>query len=151
MTRRIWLLSAGLLGAKSREDRGLGKWRFVAEASTYESGPAPRESQRQWVKDGDGVRFLHDGVSAEGKAFHTEFTAKYDGKPYPFVGGTLYNTVALHWKSADRVDQVFRKDKVITVKATRTVSPDGKRLTIDARGTGAAGKRFKNLLVYERD
>lgn len=103
------------------------------------------------MKDGDGVRFLHDGVSAEGKAFHTEFTAKYDGKPYPFVGGTLYNTVALHWKSADRVDQVFRKDGVATVRATRTVSPDGKRLTIEARGTGAAGKRFKNLLVYERD
>ena len=151
MTRRIWLLNAGVLGAKTREDRGVGTWRVVAGASTYESGPAPRESRRQWVKEGDGVRFLHDGVSAGGKAFHTEFTAKYDGKPYPFVGGTLYNTVALHWKSADRVDQVFQKDGVVTVRATRTVSPDGKRLTIDARGNGAAGKRFRNLLVYERD
>jgi Tol biopolymer transport system component len=151
MLRRNWLfLTAGGLLAQPPLDRGIGKWRFLKEASTYESGPGPKESRRQWVKDGDQVKFLHDGTSMDGKPFHTEFIAKYDGKQYPFQGGTLYNSVALFLRSADRVDQVFQLDGKVTVEATRTISPDGKRMTIDSHGALPSGKRFRNLLIYER-
>ncbi len=91
------------------------------------------------------MKFIHDGVNAEGKPFHTEFRAKYDGKFVPFVGGTLYDSVALFWKNSRRVDQVFTMKGQVTVKATRTISKDGKKMTIDSRGKG-----FRNLLVYER-
>lgn len=130
----------------SVEDRGLGKWQFVAAESRYESGPAPRESTRQWIAAGENrVRFVHDGVSADGKQFHTEFTASYDGKPYPFQGGTRYDEVALQQKDASTVEQIFTLKGVVTVRATRTISPDGKRMVIDARGEG-----FRNHLVYRR-
>lgn len=153
MLRRTLLLAPAALdlAAQTKTDRGVGKWRFLPAVSTYESGPAPRESRRQWIPDGDRVRFLHDGISSDGKPFHTEFTAGYDGLSNPFVGGTLYNSVALRLRSPSRVDQVFRKDGVVTVKATRTISADGKRMTIDSRGTLPTGKRFRNLLVYERE
>jgi hypothetical protein len=150
LRRNLLLVSAASLWAQRPADRGIGKWRFRKDASTYESGPGPKESTRQWVKDGDGVKFLHDGVSMEGKPFHTEFAAKYDGKQYPFQGGSLYNSVALFLRSADRVDQVFQLDGKVTVEATRTISPDGKRMTIDSRGTLPSGKRFRNLLIYDR-
>lgn len=127
------------------EDFGQGSWKFRPELSHYESGPAPKESRRQWIADGDGVKFLHDGINAEGKPFHTEFRAGYDGKFVPFTGGTLYDAVALHWKNPRRVDQVFTLKGAVTVRATRTISKDGKRMTIDARGKG-----FRNRLVYER-
>jgi hypothetical protein len=133
------------MAAAAVEDLGQGTWRFVAAESRYESAPAPKESKRQWIADGDGVKFIHDGVNAEGKPFHTEFRAKYDGKFVPFVGGTLYDSVALFWKNSRRVDQVFTMKGQVTVKATRTISKDGKKMTIDSRGKG-----FRNLLVYER-
>jgi hypothetical protein len=134
-----------LMFAAAVEDLGQGAWRFLPEVSRYESGPAPKASKRQWIPDGDGVKFLHDGVNATGKDFHTEFRAGYDGKFVPFTGGTLYDSVALHWKNPRRVDQVFTLKGKVTVKATRTISKDGKRMTIDSRGKG-----FRNLLVYER-
>lgn len=150
LRRNLLLVTAGALLAQGDADRGIGKWRFLKEASTYESGPGPKESIRQWMKTGDGVKFLHDGTSMDGKPFHTEFTAKYDGKQYPFQGGSLYNSVALFLRSPDRVDQVFQLDGKVTVEATRTISADGKRMTIDSRGTLPSGKKFRNLLLYER-
>lgn len=142
----LLLLSLFSLLLAPVEDRGLGKWQFVHAESRYESGPAPRESTRQWLPAGDNrVRFVHDGVSSDGKPFHTEFTATYDGKRYPFQGGTRYDEVALYRKDASTVEQVFTLKGVVTVRATRTISPDGKRMVIEARGEG-----FHNHLVYRR-
>lgn len=132
------------------EDLGQGTWRFLPALSTYQSGPAPKDSKRQWLPDGDGVKFIHDGINADGKPFHTEFRAAYDGKPVPFIGGTLYDSVSLFSKTKYRVDQVFTLKGKVTVKATRTISKDSKRMTIDSRGTKPDGTSFSNLLIYER-
>jgi len=132
------------------QDFGHGTWRFIPAESTYESAPAPKESKRQWIPDGDGVKFLHDGINADGKPFHTEFRAAYDGKSVPFVGGTLYDAVALFSKGPRKVEQVFTLKGKVTVKAIRTISKDGKKMTIDSRGSRADGTKFKNILVYER-
>lgn len=127
------------------DDRGQGTWRFLPSESHYESAPAPQKSERRWIPDGEGVRFLHDGINASGKPFHTEFRANYDGKPVPFTGGTLYDSVAIFWRNPRKVDQVFTMKGVVTVRATRTISKDGRRMTIHARGKG-----FHNKLIYER-
>lgn len=132
------------------EDLGVGTWHFNAAASTYESASAPRQSKRVWSKRGDKVHFFHTGTSAEGKPFQTEFIAAYDGKDYPFAGGSLYNTVALNLVDAHNVDQTFKKDGRVTVTARRTISPDGKRMTIVAVGATNDGRKFKNVLVYDR-
>lgn len=139
-----------MLAAAAPEDAALGKWKFNSALSTYESGPAPRESQRIWERVGDKAHFLHTGISQDGKSFRTEFTASYDGRDYPVDGGSLYNTVALKLVDARTVEQTFKKDGKVTVRARRTVSVDGKRLTIIAEGENAQGKKFKNTLVYER-
>lgn len=136
--------------ALPQEDAALGTWRFVPAESKYESGPAPKESQRVWEKAGDGVRFLHTGVAADGKPFRTEFTAKFDGKRYPVKGGGLYDSVVLERVDARTVKQTFRKGETVTVQARRVVSADGKKLTIVAMGNNAQGKPFRNLLVYAR-
>jgi len=145
-----WLLLIALAISAEVKDLGLGTWRFAPEESKYESGPAPKESKRQWIAKGDAVQFLHDGISADGKPFHTEFTATYDGKPAPFLGGTLYDSVALQLKSPHVVEQVFTLQRTVTVRATRTISKDGKTMTIDSRGERKDGTKFKNLLVYRR-
>ena len=147
---RFLLLLAPLLLVAQIEDRAIGTWRFVPKDSTYQSAPAPRSSTRQWVKDGARVKFIHDGVGADGKPFHTEFSAAYDNKLNPVTGGTLYDSVALTQRNPNRVDQTFTMKGKITVKAIRTISKDGKRMTIESRGKKSDGTIFRNLLVYER-
>ena len=144
------------MGASTKKpvvDRAVGTWRYLSLESSYESGQGPLVSQRRWISstDGSAVTFVHDFTSQDGEASHLEFTARYDGRQYPVDGSALYNTVSLHWISEHEVRQVFKLDGKTTVEATRTVSPDGKRLTIDSAGTiPSTGKDFRNLIIYER-
>lgn len=137
--------------ANPSDDAAIGQWRFDPAASTYESGPAPRQSRRTWEIAGDKVHFLHTGIGASGAAFRTEFTAAFDEKDYPVNGGSLYDSVSLKMVNPNVVEQIFKKNGKTTVTARRTVSPDKKRLTIIATGTNAQGKSFKNVLVYIRE
>lgn len=137
--------------ALTAADLGIGTWRFNAAASTYESSPAPRESTRIWQPAGEGkVRFLHTSVSRDGHKGITEFVAGYDGKEYPVKGSSRYNTVSLKLVDDHVVEQVFRLKGEITVRATRTVSKDSKRMTIIATGSNPGGRAFRNILVYDR-
>ncbi len=140
-----------LWNAAAIEDAALGTWRFKPAQSIYESGPAPRESKRVWERVGDKVRFVHTGVSHDGKVFRVQFTARYDGRDYPVEGSSRYNTVSLKLIDAHRVEQTFKKSDVVTVEAVREVSPDGRWMTIIARGRNTQDRTFKNTLVYERE
>lgn len=133
------------------DDAAVGVWKFQAALSDYQSAPAPRESTRQWIDLGDKIRFVHDGVSADGKKFHTEFTAGFDGQRGTVTGSGSYDSVVLKRMDRRHVAQTFRKGDVVTVEATREISPDGKRMTIIATGKRADGKPFKNTLVYFRE
>lgn len=150
-TGRVALtLLLAIVSAPAQDDAALGAWRFLAAESKYESGPAPRESQRVWEKVGDSVRFVHTGIGANGQPFRTEFAAKFDGKRYPVTGGGLYDSVVLERIDARTVKQTFRKGEMVTVMARRTISADGKKMTIVAMGNNAQGRPFRNLLVYAR-
>jgi hypothetical protein len=143
--------SFALAGVLHAGDLGLGVWKFNRAASTYESSPAPRESTRVWEQAGEGkVRFLHTTVSADGKKGRTEFVAGYDGKDYPVTGSSRYDTVSLKLLSDHVVEQTFRLKGAVTVRATRTVSGDGRRMTIVAAGANPDGRAFRNVLVYDR-
>jgi hypothetical protein len=136
-------------------DRGLGRWSFNAQASTYESSPPPGESTRLWEAAGDQagvpmVHFLHTTVSAQGQPGRTEFTAGYDGREYPVSGSSRYDRVALKLVNPNVVEQTFRLKGEVTVRATRTISADGNQMTIIATGTNPDGKKFRNVLVYTR-
>lgn len=141
----------GLAGLLPGGDAALGVWKFNHAASTYESSPAPRESTRIWEKAGEGkVRFLHTTVSAQGRSGRTEFVAAYDGKPYPVTGSSRYDTVTLQLVNEHVVEQTFRLRGEVTVRARRTISADGKRMTILATGNNPDGRAFRNVLVYDR-
>lgn len=139
-----------LLASLAIDDAALGVWRFDPSASIYQSAAAPRESQRTWLEQGGQLRFVHEGISADGKPFRTEFTAPVDGAPGVVTGSGLYDSVVLRRVSRRKVEQIFRKGSAVTVRATRTVSRDGKTMVIIARGKRADGRPFRNRLVYRR-
>jgi Tol biopolymer transport system component len=132
-------------------DPSLGVWRFNVEKSTYESSKPPQTSIRRWEKDGDWVVFIHRGVDSQGREFHVTFKAKYDGQDYPVKGSSRYDRVSLKMIDGNTVEQLFKKGDEVTVRTKRKISPDGKTMTIYARGQNRDGKPFKNTLVYDRE
>lgn len=137
--------------AQVERDLAVGRWRFDAAASTYESGAAPKESTRVFEKYANKIRFVHTGIGASGQAFRTEYTAGYDGAKYPVKGSTRYDTVSQKMIDPRTVDLIFRLKDEVTVTARRTVSPDGSRMTVIAEGTNPDGKKFRNILIYKRE
>jgi hypothetical protein len=137
--------------AQVERDAAIGTWRFDAAASTYESGPAPRESTRVFERAGDKIRFIHTGIGANGQPFRTEYTAGYDGAEYPVKGSSRYNTVSQKLIDRNHVNLVFRLKGRITVTSQRTISRDGTGMRIVADGTNPDGKRFRNVLIYKRE
>src|SRR4029453_4250759 len=50
------------------------------------SAGAPRNGIVAYTTAGDKVKVTVDGVDAEGKATHNEWTGQFDGKEYPVTG-----------------------------------------------------------------
>jgi hypothetical protein len=138
-------------------DNFSGTWKLNVAKSKYSPGPAPQSGMTKLEATADGLKIVADGVNAEGKKTHTEYTAKFDGKDYPDkvqVDGKPDPTGAdmISIKKID--DFTFEattklKGKVLLV-TRNVVSKDGKTRTQTATGTNAQGKPVNNTVVYEK-
>ena len=91
-----------------------------------------------------------DGVDADGKAVHSEWTGNFDGKDYPVTGDPIGDTRS-YTKVDDRTLNFTDKKGGKIIDAGRlVVSADGKTRTATVSGTTPKGKKFKNIGVYDK-
>ena len=118
-------------------DRLLGTWVMDANKSTF-SGNAPNKRTMKFETVSDGIRHTTDTVTTAGlvgESYRLEYTFKIDGKDYPADPAMPLSTVSFKRVDANTVERQgkYRDEIVETVKYV--VSPDGKRLTVNQRGT----------------
>src|SRR6266852_8879507 len=111
------------------EDANLGTWKLNEAKSKFSSG-APKNTSVVYEAAGDSVKVTVDGVGADGKPSHNEWTGKFDGKDYPVTGDPTADT-----RSYKRIDDhtlvlTNKKDGKVTISARITVSADGKTRTV---------------------
>ena len=63
------------------------------------------------------------------------YTAKLDGKDYPFKGVYSYNSVSLKRVNDHTIEQTDKRDGKVVDVLRMTVSPDGKQLTVAVTNT----------------
>ncbi len=68
----------------------IGSWK-LNEAKSKFSGVA-KNTLVVYTEAGDSVKVAIDGIDAEGKAFHSEWTGKFDGKDYAVTGDSSSDT-----------------------------------------------------------
>ncbi len=97
-----------------------------------------------------------DGQNAKGEETHSEYTAKLDGKDYPWKGTVAgkpnMEQDAVSWKRIDEwtyENTSKLKGKVLTVSHV-VISKDGKTRTNTVTGTNAAGQTVNNVVKYEK-
>jgi hypothetical protein len=97
-------------------------------------------------------RMRVETVAANGQLMQYEFSAGYDGKPYPLKGRGMIpqDTVTLKRLDERTFERVFRRGERITITAVNRVSADGKTLTLTQNGIGVGGKPLKLTLIYEK-
>jgi len=132
------------------DDPVLGSWKLNVEKSTFTPGPAWQSQFRTYQLTPAGVSVTWTGLGAKGDKMQVTYIYQYDGRDYPMTGSGSYDTL-----NAVRIDartvksEEKRNGKTVGI-AVRTVSPDGKILTITDEGTNRKGQAFSQVLVFDR-
>ena len=134
-----------------------GTWQLNLANSTYDPpNLAPKSGTTVYVVTGDTMKGVSDGVDSQGRATHSEYTVKFDGKDYPWKGtiagqpNTSQDTVSFR-RIDDRTFEIANKLKGTLVVSQRTVvARDGKTRTTTTDGTNAQGQKIHNVMAYDK-
>ena len=146
----IFALALSAVPAAPAIDPVLGTWKLNVARSRFIPGPGWQSQIRVYRTTPSGVSVTWTGVDAAGQTMHVSYTYKYDGQDYPMAGSASYDTLNAIRIDAWTVRSEEKRDGKTVGIAVRTVSPDGKVLTISDEGTNRKGGAFSQLLVFDR-
>ncbi len=142
------LLLAGV--AMSQADNpNLGTWK-LNEAKSKTSPGAPKINTVVYEAAGDNIKVTVDGVDAQGKQTHSEWTGKFDGKDYPVTGDANSDVRSYKQVDAHTLEMTGKKGGKVTLTGRIVVSDDGRSRTVTASGTDANGKKISTTAVYDK-
>jgi hypothetical protein len=154
MKTRTCLLTLAVLFAavamcSAAEEVNMGTWKLNEAKSKFSSG-APKNTTVVYATADDSVKVTVDGVDADGKPVHNEWTGKFDGKDYPVTGDPTSDTRAYKRVNDHTLEVTNKKGDKGTTTARIVVSADGKSRTVTSHGTDANGKKISSTAVYDK-
>jgi outer membrane protein assembly factor BamE (lipoprotein component of BamABCDE complex) len=150
-TRTILLALAALFAAAAvsfaADDVNLGTWK-LNEAKSKLSPGSGKNTSVVYAAAGDSVKVTVDGVAADGKPAHNEWTGMFDGKDYPVTGDP-----ASDMRSYQRMDDhtlalTIKKGGKVTMTGRIVVAADGKSRTVTVND--ATSKKTTSTAVYDK-
>jgi len=99
---------------------------------------------------GDNVKVTVDGVDADGKPTHNEWTDKFDNKDYPVTGDPTQDMRSYRRIDDHNLEMTVKKSGKVTMTGRLVISADGKSRTVTITGTDAKGEKFTNTAVYDK-
>jgi hypothetical protein len=151
-TRTILLTLATLFVAAVvcfAADAQIGTWKLNEAKSKLAPGTGKNPTVI-YAAAGDSVKITVDGVDADGKPAHNEWTGKFDGKDYPVTGDPASDMRAYTRVNAHTLSLAVKKGGKVTMTMSIVVSADGKTRTVTVNGTDAKGKKFTSTAVYDK-
>ena len=147
----IWALAMCFVGGAVclAADNFIGTWKLNEAKSKLTAG-GPKNTTVVYEAAGDMTKVTVEGVDADGKATHSEWTGKFDGKEYAVVGDST-SDMRSYKKSDDRT-LTFTATKAgkVTLSGRIQLSADGKSRTVTTHATDSSGKKIVNVAVYDR-
>ena len=131
-------------------DPVVGTWVLNVAKSTFSPGPAPKSESRTYVAAGKETKVTSAGVGADGKPTAGGWTIVGDGRDVPMTGNPNADTLSLKQIDAFKTEFALKKAGKVVITGTRTISRDGKVMTITNKGTNAKGQAVNDVLVFEK-
>lgn len=148
------ILSAAFVSAEPQtaapEDLVLGVWDLDLSASSFEPGPPPQSQRRTYEAHAEGVKATIETVDDSGTRYKAEYVAEYDSLEHPLTGSSTVDAIALTRVSAHRAKATLSHARKVIGTAERIIAEDGSSMTITYTGTGADGRKVKNVAVYKK-
>jgi hypothetical protein len=126
----------------------IGSWK-LNEAKSKFSGVA-KNTLVVYTEAGDSVKVAIDGIDAAGKAFHSEWTGKFDGKDYAVTGDESTDMRSYTVVNANTLSFTTKKGGKVLLSGEIVVAADGKSRTVKASGTNAKGESVTHMAVYDK-
>ena len=132
------------------ENPNIGTWKLNESKSRIPAGVGKNTTVVYSAAAGDMFTVTTDGVDGSGKPAHSEWTGKFDGKPYPVTGSPSVDARAVTAKG----DRTLEIDNMKGGKSVGTgkveLAKDGKSRTLETEGTSPDGKKYKAKFVYDK-
>jgi hypothetical protein len=132
------------------DEPSAGTWELNLAKSKFTNVTPPKSKTRAYLLSGQLVKMTEVGIDAEWKPAVTYYTAKLDGKDYPYTGSPIYDTISLTRVDALTTNFTNKKAGKVVGTGTQEVSKDGKMMTISFKGTDAKGQPVEYILVFEK-
>ena len=130
-------------------DVNIGTWK-LNEAKSKISPGTGKNNTVVIAAAGDNLKITVDGVGADGKPSHNEWTGKFDGKDYRITGDPASDMRAYKTVNDHTQDLTEKKGGKPTNTGRIVVSEDGKSRTVTASRTEADGKKISFTYVYDK-
>ena len=130
-------------------DPQMGTWKLNESKSKITPGTL-KNTQVVYSSMFWQVKIKADGIDANGKPSHTEWSGKFDGKDYPVSGDPNSDSRSYTKVNERTLTTTNKKDGKVTVTGQIVVSADGKTRTVTLNGTTPKGKTFKNVAIYDK-
>jgi hypothetical protein len=144
------ILIMALATAALAADPFVGTWKLNLAKSKFAPGQAPKSEILKCIAQENGLKGSFDTVDANGKASHTDFSAKYDWKDYPQPGDPNVDTTAFRKLNPYTLEVVDKKAGKEIARYRSTVSTDGKTTAITGTVKDATGKEVTSISVYDK-
>jgi len=135
------------------QSANLGTWKLNEAKSQIPAGVGKNTTVVYAAASGDLIKVTTDGVDATGKPAQTEWTGKFDAKPYPVTGDPNATYRAYKTKN-DRLLLIANMKGNETVSNGKSqLAKDGKTRTLDMNFFTFEGKKKKKTsakYVYEK-
>jgi hypothetical protein len=139
------------LSASGADNKTIGTWKQNLTKSKYNPGPTPTVAATLVIEAAPGGEKISvNGVGADGMPASWSYTVSGDSKPTPVTGSPYGDMVSLKHVNSETTQITYTRNGKVSRTSTRTVSKDGKTLTVAAKGTDAKGQAYNNTSVFEK-
>lgn len=141
-----------LLGAPCWAQEAMGTWKLQGAKSWFH-GPAPRPMTIRYEAHGEGEIWTTYQVQADGTSTTTSQTLHFDAKEYPCGDLGLEekpDTVVASKLDLWTAEVSYKASGRVVRRILRTVSADGRQLTLDIASTPEKGPVVERRLVFSR-
>lgn len=129
----------------------VGTWKINLAKSKY--SPASLAPKRTTVTNepvGDGFKAVVDIVDSTGKAIHSEYTYKFDGRDVPVPGDPSRDMTSVRKIDDYTLEQMNKKGGKMTTTSRVVYAKNGKSRTFTTTGITPQGQVVNNVVVWDR-
>jgi hypothetical protein len=136
-------------GTAFAADPNLGTWK-LNEGKSKMPAVGVKNTSVVYEQAGDSMKATVEGVDADGKPAHNEWTGKADGKDYPVTGDPSTDTRSLKRVDDHNYQVTNKKGGKVTVNGKVVFAKDFKTRTLTLSGKDAKGKPVTGTWVYDK-